>query len=49
MATVTMKSRPLTQLCGCGRQVVRYLTSQGWKSAPYCPQCSQQGSVSGSR
>ena len=41
MASVTTKSRPLAQFCRCGQQVVTYVTSQGWKSAPYCSECAK--------
>lgn len=41
-ASATTKSRPLAQLCSCGRPVIQYVTSQGWKSAPYCAECSKR-------
>jgi hypothetical protein len=41
-ASVTTKSRPLAQLCSCGRPVIQYVTSHGWKSAPYCAECSKR-------
>ncbi len=44
MANATTKSRPLAQLCTCGRQVVQYVTAQGWKSAPYCADCAKRES-----
>jgi len=42
VASVTTKSRPLAQPCTCGRPVVTYVTSQGWKSAPYCVECAKR-------
>ena len=40
--SVTTKSRPLSQLCACGRPCIQYVTSKGWKSAPYCAECAKR-------
>ncbi len=38
---VATKSRPLAQLCSCGRPCVQYVTAKGWKSATYCAECAK--------
>jgi hypothetical protein len=39
---LTMKSRPLAQLCSCGRPTVQYMTSDGLKAATYCAECAKR-------
>jgi hypothetical protein len=39
---LTMKSRPLAQLCSCGRPTLQYMTSDGLKAAPYCSECAKR-------
>ena len=39
--TATTRSRQLVQPCACGRPVMRYVTSQGRKAAPYCRDCAR--------
>jgi hypothetical protein len=39
---LTTKSRPLAQLCSCGRPTMQYVTSDGFKAAPYCTECAKR-------
>lgn len=41
MARATTKSRPLVRPCSCGRPTLRYVTSEGLKTAPYCVECAK--------
>jgi hypothetical protein len=44
---LTMKSRPLAQLCSCGRPTVQYMASDGLKAAPYCTECAKRTDARG--
>src|SRR3954451_13243172 len=37
----TTRSRELVRPCDCGRPVLRYVTSDGTKAAPYCVECAR--------
>jgi hypothetical protein len=37
------RSRELVRPCACGRPAMRYVTSDGPKTAPYCQTCARSG------